>query len=180
MPITQRLATIVFITLLLWSGSNSDFNNFLEFYNAHTTELLQKGLKFRDKIIQFKIHVFIGDAPARSKVCKTTQFNGKFGCLTCLHPTTHPTTKTVNPYKENILIRTNEIYTKQVSICLKNKAPYEGVKDQAFLSNWLDIPECVIIDYMHLSLIGAFKQMFNNFFNSTNHKEPYYLGCYSV
>ena len=39
----------------LWSGSNPDFNLFLEYYNKPTTDLLTNGLDFRGKIIKFKM-----------------------------------------------------------------------------------------------------------------------------
>jgi hypothetical protein len=43
----------------MWSGSNPDFNTFLEHFNVQTTSLLEKGIFFRGKKLEFKIHLFI-------------------------------------------------------------------------------------------------------------------------
>lgn len=72
-------------------------------------------------------------------------------------------------------LRTNEMYQQQVIESLQQRKVFQGIKGFSYLSNWIRIPEDVVYDYMHLSLLGTFKAMFNNFFDSCNHKEPYYL-----
>ena len=162
----------------LWSGSNPDFNVFLECYNKQTSDLLKNGLPFRGKTIRFKIHFFCGDAPATAKMVKSIQFNGKFGCLKCLHPTSRLNRTTIYPYIKDIPLRTNEIYEAQVKECLAKSKPFEGIKDEAFLSLWLTIPENVHREYMHASLIGSFKRMFCYPLLSTNHTKDFYIGIH--
>jgi hypothetical protein len=79
-----------------WYGSNPDYNEFLETFNSQTESILMKGIFFRDKKIKIRVLLFVADAPARAKGCKCSQFNGKFGCIKCLHPTIF-TTKTIYP-----------------------------------------------------------------------------------
>jgi len=161
----------------MWSGSNPDFNVFLELYNTQTTDLLTNGLIYKDKLIRFKIHIFVGDAPARCKICKSVQFNGKYGCFNCLHPTSRVGQTTIYEYIKNVQLRTEEIYKTQLDTCIENNdEPYQGIKGEAFLSTWMIIPERITIDYMHSSVIGTFKRFINFFFNTKNHEHGSYLG----
>ena len=68
------------------------------------------------------------------------------------------------------------MYEEQVKEAERLNEPFKGIKERAFISNWITIPDSVILDYMHLSCIGAFKQIFNNLFDSTNHKKGFYIG----
>lgn len=159
----------------LWSGSNPDFNVYLKEYNNELDELLEKGFIFNNKKFNLRIFLFQSDSPARAKACKSVQFNGKYGCLMCLHPTVY-TNKTIYPVLQNINLRTKQIYDEQVAEAVRTGLTYFGIKDFSYLSNWITIPDNVLIDYMHLSIEGVFKVTFFNFFNSKNHDQPYYLG----
>ena len=77
---------------------------------------------------------------------------------------------------KDIPLRSNLIYEAQVKECLELKESFEGIKDEAFLSLWLNIPENIHREYMHASLIGSFKRMFCYPLISTNHTKPFYIG----
>ena len=127
-----------------------------------------------------KIHAFIGDAPARCKACNSIQFNGKYGCLKCMHPTVWGTNKTVYPNMNNIELRTNELYNSQaITSQIKNKT-YKGIKGFSYLSNWLNIPGSVLTDIMHAGYIGIFKAYFNSLFKSSNHTEAFSLSMCTI
>jgi hypothetical protein len=90
------------------------------------------------------------DTVARPKVLNVIQFNGKFGCLHCLHPG-----KTVSTGRhcypcETYDLRSDELRLDQVKKSLKNKTPYQGVKGKAYLSKFLKIPNAIFLDSMHL------------------------------
>ena len=70
-----------------WFGSDLDTDIFLKKYNKQITHILKHGLDFNGVNIRFKVHLFMGDAPARAKFCNIKQFNGAYGCIKCLHPT---------------------------------------------------------------------------------------------
>ena len=53
---------------------------------------------------------------------------------------------------------------------------FEGVKGPTHLSKWLNIPDGVYLDKMHLCDIGTFKSIFNSFFDAKKKQEDYYLG----
>jgi hypothetical protein len=133
----------------MWSGSNPDFNVFLEQYNKPTTELIENGLYYKGRTIRFNIHMLVADSPARSKVCKSVQFNGKYGCLTCMHPTSRLGHTTIYEYQTNVKIRTESDYENQVEQTFENEEPCLGIKGESFLSVWTSIPEHITIDYMH-------------------------------
>ena len=153
-----------------WSGSNPDFNVFLEKYNHEIDQLINKGLETNLNHYKFKIHLFIADAPARAKGCVCSSFNGKYGCIKCLHPTIYNTktiypklktvqnwsiqkkdkdgnvTKITYPFKElsSIKIRSGEIYNQQVLEAIKTGLTYKGIKGFSYLSTWVDVPRMVI------------------------------------
>ena len=80
-----------------WTGSNPDFNIYLQEYNNQIDYIREHGVKFNDKIYKFKIHILIADAPARAKACNMNQFNDKFACIKCLHPTYNKNHTTIYP-----------------------------------------------------------------------------------
>lgn len=162
----------------LWSGNDIDFDLFLYKYNNELDEIIKNGLIINNTKYNIRILGFIGDSPARSKVLNTIQFNGYYGCLMCLHPTSRNSKNTtqIYPLLENVQLRTDKIYKQQVKFSLENGVCYFGVKGDTFISNWIDIPSSVLLDYMHLCLIGSFKSMVNNLFDSKNKYESYYLG----
>ena len=51
-----------------------------------------------------------------------------------------------------------------------------GVKGVSILSQDIQLPECIPIDYMHAILEGVFKRLMGCWFNSSNHGKPYYIG----
>lgn len=159
-----------------WSGSNPDFNKYLEDYNKEIDVLIKNGLQFGDTHLNIRVYVFIADAPARAKACNTMQFNGKYGCLHCMHPTTYEQKKTIYKNMLNIKLRTNQMYNLQWTRAIETSTNYEGIKGFSYLSTWIEIPSNVILDYMHLCFQGSYKFIFNYFFDSKNHLLPFYLG----
>lgn len=163
----------------LWSGPNLDFNMFLKEYNSQKDDIVKNGLFVNGIKIIVDIHGFIADSPARSKALNCKQFNGKYGCIMCLHPTTRNSTK-IYPLLPNIRLRKESTYLKHLKQCLEQDRPVKGIKRETYLNKWLNIPTSILIDYMHLCLIGTFKGMINNLFNTKNRNEPFYLGKLSL
>ncbi len=116
------------------------------------------------------------------------QFNGKCGCIFCLHPTARNSSNTsqIYPLMPDIKIRTNNCYKRHVNkatelqLPKKNQSSYKGIKGFSYLSNWINIPEDILLDYMHLCLIGTFKTIICNLFDSSNKNQPYYLGKFFI
>jgi hypothetical protein len=113
----------------IWSGAGIDFNLFLEVYNKAIDEIVNEGIFFEGKHINVQILGIIADSPARSKICNTIQFNGKFGCNFCLHPTARNTNNTgqIYPLMENIKLRTNKRYKRHLKKAIEQLV-YKGIK----------------------------------------------------
>jgi hypothetical protein len=99
----------------LWTGS-LNINIVLEKYNKKTDDLFSNGLeidKFKGRIL-IRMIGLLCDTIGRPKVCNSTQFNGAYGCLHCLHPhkITYKDGKTLWCYNYDPLIkdRTNLDY----------------------------------------------------------------------
>lgn len=159
-----------------WSGPDIKFNLFLEKYNSEIDQLI-KGFDFNGLKLKVKIHVFIADGPGRAKCLNCHQHNGAYGCIFCLHPTARHKKTTVYPLLDNIYLRTHAAYVNQVNKAIEINKPVMGVKGPTYVSNWLAIPDFVILDYMHLCLIGSFKWYVNHICDSAKSKsKPYYIG----
>jgi hypothetical protein len=182
-----------------WSGPLPEFNLYLKEYNKTLDYIIQNGIEVEGKLYKLKIHICIADAPARAKLCNSIQFNGKYGCLKCLHPTAHEG-HTIYPsltklrelqlQKEEIQTisiepRTREVYLKQIKIIDSREFEefFQGIRGNTHLGNWLkgnsSLPNGMYLDKMHLCDIGTFKYMFNAFFEYKNRHSEFYLGDYT-
>jgi hypothetical protein len=118
----------------LWSGS-LDINIVLEKYNQNTTSLFESEFevdKYRPKL-KVQMLGLLCDTVGRPKVCNSTQYNGAFGCLHCLHPNgsvsfTDGTKKSIYLYDSKVKLRTNADYLDQVRIATETKARCQGIK----------------------------------------------------
>lgn len=168
----------------LWSGDLNDFNLYLEKYNSEIDEIIKNGILINGLLVKVKIHGFIADTPARCKALNCIYFNGNYGCIFCYHPTgRHSNKKTIiYPIKayNNIKLRNLNDYLNDLNTAIETGKLVNGVKGETYLYNWISIPYSVIIDYMHLCLIGTFKKIISDLLNSINKKQPYYLGKFLI
>ncbi|CAF0800918.1 unnamed protein product [Brachionus calyciflorus] len=163
----------------LWNGE-LDFNLIFKYYTK-IDNLINKGTNIivDGTLTHFNVRILglISDTVARPKLCNSTQFNGGFGCLHCLHPNSNCDGKyqrSVYFYDKNIKSRTNDDYNLDVRNAEKTKKRSNGIKGFTYLSNWISIPDCVLLDYMHLSLEGMTNWFLDHWLSDTN--TPYYLG----
>ena len=113
-------------------------------------------------------------------------FNGKFGCIKCLHPTISSNRRSVYPslnmlqklqQKFNfnckrpqnkisitraIKLRSHKIYLEQSKKAHETGEAVEGVLGISKLSDWVDIPNAIYLGKMHLCDSGTFKKMFKS------------------
>lgn len=130
-----------------------------------------------DVFINLVMGVF--DLPAKAAVLNAKQFNGKHGCSVCVHPGQQlPNgTRIYLPHKyserAHLGVMNNASSTEQTNQVVK------GIKGTSLLSSVLDLVDSVPVDYMHTVLLGVVKLLLTRWFDSTNHNEPFYLGCHS-
>ena len=71
----------------LWTG-NFDLNECLRYYNKEIDFMIKNGLfiKVLNEHFNIRVITLLADTVGRPKISNSTQFNGAFGCLHCLHP----------------------------------------------------------------------------------------------
>jgi hypothetical protein len=107
--------------------------------------------------IKFNIIGTIQDTLEISRIYNSKQYNGKFGCLHCLHPGKQLQTprKQVYEYSIRHKLRTPSDYENQVRQAIETGNLVKGIKGNCWISKYLKIPDGVLLDYMHVSCIGT-------------------------
>jgi hypothetical protein len=174
----QSYENIIFRSL--WSGDLEDFNLYFKDYNYDIDDIILNGLTFNDMKINVNVKIFTGDTPARCKALNCVYFNGKMGCIMCYHPTARHSNKKTTVYPiigyTNIKNCTQTDYLNDLNTCLATNEITNGIKGETYLYNWIKIPNSILIDYIHLCLIGTFKKIIFDYFNLKNKKKQFYLG----
>ncbi|RNA35397.1 hypothetical protein BpHYR1_023064 [Brachionus plicatilis] len=137
-----------------WTGSQPDFNLWLQKYNEKIDLIIRNGFKWQTIKFELKIHAIIADSRSRSKICNSIQFNGYYGCIKCMHPGIAVERVVVYPNLPHVKLRTNSCSNLQAETAEKSSVCFKGIKGFTYISNWISIPNDVIYDYMHLCLIG--------------------------
>lgn len=121
------------------------------------------------------------DLPARSLMCNTVQYNGKYGCCKCLQPgetfkTSHRGHVHVFPFDvENPEgpPRTHEGILQDANTALNENKVINGIKGPTFLQRlkYYDLAAGVCIDYMHGVLLGVTKLLLTLWFSTEKSTE---------
>ena len=129
------------------------------------------------KTIRGKLLLGVFDMPAKALVLNTKQFNGEYGCSTCLHLGVHKNGSRIYLPLE-CEMRTNTMMLQCAEKAVKRATPVLGVKGYSALSPVMDLVDLVPVDYMHAVLEGMTRWLLHRWFDSKHHAEPYYLGCH--
>jgi hypothetical protein len=129
------------------------------------------------KVVRGKLLMGIFDLPAKASATNMKQYNGKYGCNYCTD-------------EGELIAKNTRIYPPDAPHCKRTASQIEqwakdaeqtgqsvmGVKGKSVFANDIQLPECVPIDYMHAVLEGVFKSLMKTWFDSSNHRMPFYLG----
>lgn len=77
---------------------------------------------------------------------------------------------------KEVLLRTNKSFEDSAAAALISKESVDGIKGRSILLDFLELPDGLPIDYMHLINLGVFKLLFDFWFNSTHKEHSYYIG----
>ena len=77
--------------------------------------------------------------------------------------------------QKNYPLRTKEDYESDALLGTE-KEPENGLKGTIAISDILDLPKSIPIDYMHLTCLGLFKSILKHWFESTYHNKDFYIG----
>ena len=129
------------------------------------------------KVVKGKLLVGIFDLPAKACAANMKQFNGKYGCTYCTDEGDVIGRNTrIYPPDAPHISRTTSQMDEWADEAEDTGNAVMGVKGKSVLADYLQLPECLPIDYMHSVLEGVFKSLLKSWFDSTNHRMPFYLG----
>ena len=126
--------------------------------------------------IRAKLVMGIFDLPAKASVLCIKQHNGRYGCSVCEHPGKRLSNRANVYLPDTHQIRTHASVVLAAKEAEQKNEPVLGVKGLSPLNTTLDLVASIPVDYMHAVLEGATKWLTNAWFNSENHRQPYYLG----
>ncbi len=121
----------------------------------------------------------IFDLVAKALVVNMVQFNGQHGCLTCTHPgSTHIRGRRVYHPNTQAELRTHASILDAAQQAERLGVVVHSIKGTSVLAKTIDLVDGIPIDYMHAVLEGVTRRLLHAWFDSENHREPFYLGRY--
>ena len=174
----------------LWFGPKKPtMISYTEPFVRSLQELEKEGVNItmENETFTCKVAVIGGtaDLPARSIVCNTIQFNGKYGCCKCFQPGN--TCKTserghchIFPFLEDSPAgpkRSHGQYLLDVDNAIKKNEISRGIKGPSFLQclSYYDLVNGTCIDYMHGVLLGVTKLLMSLWFLPEHNGKPFSL-----
>jgi hypothetical protein len=183
---------LILVSIFILKGSSKpDLNLFLKKQASNFEKILKDGIDVENfGRIKIKIIGCIQDTPAIAKVFNVNQFNGRFGCVNCFNAGVQLKGKKKRVYlhSKNTIIRRNQDYREHLKTLkelkkegkLSKNGTYYGIKGPCWLSNYIRIPENIVLDYMHVTCIGTLeailKLWLNQYRDNNNNKNLWYLG----
>lgn len=116
------------------------------------------------------LHGHLADLVAKAPSLCFSQYNGKSGCSVCLHPGDRIKKgkgySRVYPYSdEDHPLRTHEQTLIHARTAERTGKPVFGIKGVSPLLRVIEVPDKVLLDYMHLVLAGEFLRSVNIWIN---------------
>lgn len=150
----------------VWGGDTKpQWNKFLQNF-ALEMSVLKNGFYFNYKtqliLVKVKLFCLIADMPAKASIVNIQQFNSYYGCSQCYAKGKYVSRRMIFPFQNTIKLRNNKEYIHCAKIAEESQTPYFGVKGSCLLSEFLSIPESLLIDYMHQCLLGVGKTLILN------------------
>lgn len=121
------------------------------------------------------------DLPAKVKVQGTMGHAGHYACGYCFHKgSSVKTTPKGRPYVRYIKTKRTELRTHDSMLDIYKQLKSEPIKGVRRISCMIaakdfDLINGFTIDYMHCVLLGVTKKLCTLWFDSSNHKPPYYI-----
>ena len=116
------------------------------------------------------LHGHLADLVAKAPSLCFSQYNGKSGCSVCLHPGDRIKKgkgySRIYPYSdEDHPLRTREQTLIHARTAERTGKPVFGIKGVSPLLRVIEVPDNVLLDYMHLVLAGEFLRRVNIWIN---------------
>ncbi|CAF1231843.1 unnamed protein product [Rotaria sordida] len=120
--------------------------------------------------IDLKFLSITGDSPALRNILKFIGHGGYFCCNFCYTRGQHIERKRQYFYEKKTVLRYSSTYNKESAAAEKTKKIIYGHKGISILQNILDtkLPEAIIIDYQHVSLLRHTKTVLSTIYKQFN------------
>ena len=128
------------------------------------------------RMFHFKPLIGVFDLVAKAPILNMHQFNGKYGCSSCLIPGVWNSGSRRYLPGEKYPRRTHNSILTAANQASHTKTVVKGIKGPSILKSILNLVDGVPLDYMHNVLEGVVKRMLHCWFDSQNHAEHYYIG----
>ena len=180
-PPHQRCKMDNLIVASLWFGPTkpqmqSMLHPILNSINFLNTNGIEVNVASSQKVcIKVKLLMGVFDLPAKAAVTNTKQYNGEYGCFYCLDKGSYHNGARTYPPNDRHILRSSSDMTKWAIEAEQTNVSQYGVKGVSVLSEYIEFPQCIPIDYLHSVLEGVFKQLMKLWFTPTYHSEPYSL-----
>ena len=185
LPKDQRAKNVILCGV--WVGNNKPkIDVFFKPFVDELKKLGNEGFQWQDEVGLHRSRVYCAvvscDAVARCLLQNFHQFNGSFGCGTCLHEgeivQRGEGFTRVYPVRGVTVKRTARDTVHKANEAVRINAVYKGVKGPSIFSL---IPKFNIIDgfvpdFMHSVILGVVRQFSKLWFDSQNHVHPFYIG----
>uniref|UniRef100_A0A1X7TS34 Transposase domain-containing protein n=1 Tax=Amphimedon queenslandica TaxID=400682 RepID=A0A1X7TS34_AMPQE len=125
------------------------------------------------KTVRIKLLFGVFDLVAKAKILNMTQFNGYYGCSTCLHPGQHHERRRVYATDKEYPMRTEAGMERDVQASIRQNTIVHGIKGKSPLYGYLSMINGIPPDYMHCVLEGVTKSLLTLWTSSNYHNKPY-------
>ena len=123
------------------------------------------------KVVRIKLLFGIFDLIAKAQVLKMKQFNGSYGCPTCLHPGEYHSNQVYPP--ASYPLRTEEKIERAIERGQASGEIIEGIKGKSPLTSYINLVDGVPGDYMHSVLEGVVNWLLKAWTDSKYHNKPF-------
>lgn len=173
-----------------WCGpSKPDMTTFLKPFVDEVLLLGDEGFQWRNplngRIVTSKVFCSCCtcDSVARPIIQNCTQFNGKYGCSWCYHAGERVEKGNGHvrcyPFREpEPDLRTALTHEEDVIQAVELGQSVHGIKGPSIILFMpkFDVICGFVVDYMHCVLLGVVKHLTGLWFDSNNHRQPWYIG----
>lgn len=181
LPISVRYSFKNIIFSGLWFGTKKPLlQMFQEKFVEQVEQLNVTGMQFQMReggeivtLTCLKVLGHLADLVAKAPSVNMKQFNGEFGCSVCLHPG-----EMINKGRGHVRVypvyndqperRTHQDTLLHAMAAQQSGTAFFGVVGTSPLHRVLQIPDSLMLDYMHLVLEGEFSRRFSIWLNPRN------------
>lgn len=168
----------IIVAGLHYGVDKPDFMKYFVPLNDEFDLMSKDGLIVNSKCFRFNITHAVVDLPAKSAIQCLTQYNGYNACYYC----EHPGERTANGVRytcmsKNYPNRSHKRMITDIQKSLETGRTINGIKGLCPMVGFknFDLVRSFVIDYMHAIPLGVVKNLISFWWDSENHKKPFYI-----